>query len=214
MSLVERFDRALDLDEQRLALAVGHQAHQHKGLFTELKVHALQQRRAVTPEVCEHAVAQPFDDGVLRPQVVQLGPGLFLGAGLAGMRAAWAAKEAVPGLDVLLVSPRKTSRYLLFDTDNRLQGWIHKDTLQTKPEGFVYEPGQYREYAFSGIHVISPELFHYMDGEAWKGKFPIMDFYLHTCRQLQLGGCIKEDLQLIDIGKPDTLARAEEFLKD
>jgi N-acetyl-alpha-D-muramate 1-phosphate uridylyltransferase len=102
----------------------------------------------------------------------------------------------------------------LFDTDNRLQGWIHKDTLQTKPEGFVYEPGQYREYAFSGIHVISPELFHYMDGEAWKGKFPIMDFYLHTCRQLQLGGCIKEDLQLIDIGKPDTLARAEEFLKD
>ena len=117
-------------------------------------------------------------------------------------------------LATLLVSPRKTSRYLLFDTDNRLQGWIHKDTLQTKPEGFVYEPGQYREYAFSGIHVISPELFHYMDGEAWKGKFPIMDFYLHTCRQLQLGGCIKEDLQLIDIGKPDTLARAEEFLKD
>ena len=41
-----------------------------------------------------------------------------------------------------------------------------------------------------------------------------MDFYLHTCRQLHLGGYIKEDLQLIDIGKPDTLARAEEFLKD
>jgi MurNAc alpha-1-phosphate uridylyltransferase len=86
--------------------------------------------------------------------------------------------------------------------------------LQTKPEGFVYEPGQYREYAFSGIHVISPELFRYMEGEAWIGKFPIMDFYLHTCRQLHLGGYIKEDLQLIDIGKPDTLARAEEFLKD
>lgn len=117
-------------------------------------------------------------------------------------------------LATLLVSPRKTSRYLLFDTDNRLQGWIHKDTLQTKPEGFVYEPGQYREYAFSGIHVISPDLFRYMEGEAWNGKFPIMDFYLHTCRHLQLGGCIKEDLQLIDIGKPDTLARAEEFLKD
>ena len=79
-------------------------------------------------------------------------------------------------LATLLVSPRKTSRYLLFDTDNRLQGWIHKDTLQTKPEGFVYEPGQYREYAFSGIHVISPELFRYMEGEAWNGKFPIMDF--------------------------------------
>lgn len=114
----------------------------------------------------------------------------------------------------LLVSPRKTSRYLLFDTNNRLRGWIHKNTLQTKPEGFVYEPGQYHEYAFSGIHVISPDLFRYMEGETWNGKFPIMDFYLHTCRQLQFGGYIKEDLQLIDIGKPDTLARAEEFLKD
>lgn len=78
----------------------------------------------------------------------------------------------------------------------------------------MYEPGQYREYAFSGIHVISPELFRYMEGEVWNGKFPIMDFYLYTCRQLQLGGYTKEDLQLIDIGKPDTLARAEEFLKD
>ena len=116
-------------------------------------------------------------------------------------------------LATLLVSPRKTSRYLLFDADNRLKGWIHKDTLQTKPEGLVYEPGKYREYAFSGIHVISPELFHYMEGEQWTGKFPIMDFYLQNCRQLLLGGCVKEDLQLIDIGKPDTLARAEDFLQ-
>ena len=29
-------------------------------------------------------------------------------------------------LATLLVSPRKTSRYLLFDTDNRLQGWFIK----------------------------------------------------------------------------------------
>ena len=117
-------------------------------------------------------------------------------------------------LATMLVSRRKTPRCVLFDTDNRLQGWIHKDPLRTKPEGCVYEPGQYREYAFSGIHVISPELFRYMEGEVWNGKFPIMDFYLYTCRQLQLGGYTKEDLQLIDIGKPDTLARAEEFLKD
>lgn len=32
---------------------------------------------------------------------------LVLGAGLAGMRAAWAAKEAAPGIDVTLVCPRK-----------------------------------------------------------------------------------------------------------
>ena len=53
----------------------------------------------------------------------------------------------------LLASKRKTVRYLLFNNDDRLCGWVNKDTLQTKPEGFVYDPVLYREYAFSGIHV-------------------------------------------------------------
>ena len=112
----------------------------------------------------------------------------------------------------LLVSPRKTVRYLLFDQTNRLCGWINKDTLQTKPEGFIYQPEEQKEYAFGGIHIISPSLFKYMEG--WTGKFSIMDFYLQTCPKAKLGGYAKEDLQLIDIGKPDTLAKAEEFLKN
>ena len=112
----------------------------------------------------------------------------------------------------LLVSPRKTVRYLLFDERNRLQGWINKDTLQTKPEGFVYHPKVQKEYAFGGIHVISPTLFKYMS-DGWTGKFSIMDFYLKTCHEAQLGGYVKEDLQLIDIGKLDTLAKAEDFIR-
>jgi len=112
----------------------------------------------------------------------------------------------------LLVSPRKTVRYLLFNEGNRLQGWVNKDTLQTKPEGFVYHPEVQKEYAFGGIHVISPTLFKYM-GDGWTGKFSIMDFYLRTCHEAQLGGYVKEDLQLIDIGKPDTLAKAEDFIR-
>ena len=112
----------------------------------------------------------------------------------------------------LLVSPRKTTRYLIFDEKNRLQGWVNKDTLQTKPEGFVYRPEVQKEYAFGGIHIISPTLFHYM-GDQWTGKFSIMDFYLQTCHEAQSGGYIKEDLRLIDIGKPDTLAKAEEFIR-
>ena len=111
----------------------------------------------------------------------------------------------------LLVSPRKTVRYLLFVRTNRLCGWINKDTLQTKPEGFIYQPEVQQEYAFGGIHIISPSLFKYMEG--WTGKFSIMDFYLQTCQKAKLGGYAKEDLQLIDIGKPDTLAQAEEFIR-
>ena len=112
----------------------------------------------------------------------------------------------------LLVSSRKTVRYLLFDDANRLCGWINKETLQTKPEGFVYQPEKQKEYAFGGIHIISPSLFNFM-GNNWEGKFPIMDFYLQTCKKVRLGAYPKEDLQLIDIGKLDTLAKAEEFIR-
>ena len=110
----------------------------------------------------------------------------------------------------LLVSPRKTVRYLLLNEENKLCGWVNKETLQTKPEGFVYQPETQKEYAFGGIHIISPSLFKYMEG--WTGKFSIMDFYLQTCQQAQLGGYIKEDLQLIDIGKLETLTKAEVFI--
>lgn len=111
----------------------------------------------------------------------------------------------------LLASKRQTVRYLLFDDNARLCGWINKETLQTKPEGFVYDGSKYQEYAFSGIHVISPSLFHYMN-ERWHGKFSIMDFYLQTCNEAQLGGCLTEQIHLIDIGKPETLDKASQFL--
>lgn len=111
----------------------------------------------------------------------------------------------------LLVSPRQTTRYLLLNSDRQLCGWINKDTLQTKPEGFIYQPNVQKEYAFSGIHIISPGLFKYMD-EKWNGKFSIMDFYLQLCQEALIGGYAKEDLQLIDIGKPETLAKAEEYI--
>ena len=40
----------------------------------------------------------------------------------------------------------------------------------------------------------------------------LMDFYLATCRQVNYGGYLTEKLHLIDIGKPETLAKAEGFL--
>ena len=113
----------------------------------------------------------------------------------------------------LLASRRTTSRYLLFNTERKLRGWINKDTGQVKPEGFHYDESLYREYAFSGIHVLSPAVFRLMEAPRWEGKFSIMDFYLATCGQTDYSGYLAEKLELIDIGKPETLARAEEFVK-
>ncbi|WP_294630685.1 nucleotidyltransferase family protein [uncultured Bacteroides sp.] len=114
----------------------------------------------------------------------------------------------------LLASRRKTSRYLLFDAEKRLCGWINKDTGQVRPNGFTYDESLYREYAFSGIHVLSPSIFRWMDAPCWEGKFSIMDFYLSTCRQADFTGYLAEELQLMDIGKPETLAKAEDFVNN
>src|SRR5574344_1455894 len=49
----------------------------------------------------------------------------------------------------VLVSPRQTSRYLVFDKQRRLCGWLNKTTGETKPEGFVYEADKFDTFAFS-----------------------------------------------------------------
>lgn len=99
----------------------------------------------------------------------------------------------------LLASRRKTSRYLLFDAEQRLCGWINKDTGQVRPEGFLYDESLYREYAFPARH------FHQLEDSRRKN--------MATCGQTDYCGYLTEKLELIDIGKPETLARAEEFVK-
>lgn len=109
----------------------------------------------------------------------------------------------------LLVSHRPTSRYLLFDDQMRLAGWINRSTGQTKPEGFEYEEGKYRELAFSGIQVVSASMFTHMP----KGRYSIIDFYLDNSKELTIRGRVDDTLKILDIGKPETLSAANEFLK-
>ncbi len=112
----------------------------------------------------------------------------------------------------LLVSQRNTSRYLLFDNDNRLKGWVNKTTGEVKPQGFSYNKNELSELAFGGIHVISPRLFDLLEGEQWQGKFSIIPFYLSICQKARIQGFSTEGYQWFDIGKPDTLALAEASL--
>ena len=135
---------------------------------------------------------------------------------------------------LLLVSERKTKRYLLFDEDMHLVGWTNIETGEVKSpypeiaalsgdkesvmERFALSPsgslpreggGRGLLLAFSGIHAFSPRLF--ADMEQWPDKFPIIDFYLNRCAEKKIKGYLKSDLQLLDVGKLDTLASAESF---
>lgn len=103
----------------------------------------------------------------------------------------------------LLVSWRNTKRYLQFDSQMRLTGWKNIETGQLKgSEG--------KPLAFAGIHVLSPSTFPLFSD--MPQRFGIIDFYLKHCDTCLFRGCTQEGLQLIDVGKLDTLSQAEKAL--
>ena len=109
----------------------------------------------------------------------------------------------------LLVSERRTRRYLLFDPDSlRLVGWTDIGTGEVRSPFPGLDPSRCRRLAFSGIHYLSPTVFPLM--ESWPDRFPIMDFYLKLCRDVPIYGvAAPADRILVDVGKLDTLAEAE-----
>lgn len=128
---------------------------------------------------------------------------------------------------VLLVSLRKTKRYLIFNKDMRLVGWTNVDTGEVKSpyetlheltftqpydnNNVTNEQYGYTLFAFSGIHVIGNKVFEAMN--EYSAKFPIMDFYLQYAKDLHFVGKVKNNLKLMDVGKLDTLAEADAFVK-
>jgi NDP-sugar pyrophosphorylase family protein len=131
----------------------------------------------------------------------------------------WFARQHQPDEDaVLLVSQRKTKRYLLFDNAMHLMGWKNIETGEIKsPYEYVRRTGlsQHGEslnmFAFSGIHSFSPRLFSLMD--RFPDRFPIIDFYLSVCHRSPIVGLVKQDLQIMDVGKIETLDQAEKFIQ-
>ena len=131
----------------------------------------------------------------------------------------WFARQHQPDEDaVLLVSQRTTKRYLLFDNAMHLMGWKNVETGEIKsPYEYVRRTGlsQHGEelnmFAFSGIHSFSPRLFPLM--ERFPERFPIIDFYLSVCHRAPIVGLVKPDLQLMDVGKIETLDQAEKFIQ-
>lgn len=138
----------------------------------------------------------------------------------------------------LLVSDRVTERYLLFNEDNILVGWMNIKTGEVKspyaglrrspvltcgdmnvpidPDYFDYEAflekNKLKKYAFAGIHIISPELLPLMDD--MPEKFPIIDFYLSICDRYNIKGHVAEGLRLVDVGKLNSLQVAEELVRE
>lgn len=121
----------------------------------------------------------------------------------------------------LLVSDRKTSRYLLFDSDTmRLVGWTNVTTGEIKSPYPDLDMTKCLKMAFSGIHMMSDTVFDVMDSyvrekglDPVSPRFPIMDFYLSVCAEKGIYGVVANELELVDVGKLDTLEEAQKAVE-
>ncbi|MFI5124903.1 MAG: NDP-sugar synthase [Chitinophagales bacterium] len=130
-------------------------------------------------------------------------------------------------LATLAVTNRASSRYFLFDAEDQLRGWRN---IKTGDERLVQDASQNQypendkkytagrdlitekpssllnEKAFSGIHILSPEIFPLMKQQ---GKFSIVDVYLELAASHQILGFDHSGSKLVDVGRQNAIAVAE-----
>ncbi len=137
-------------------------------------------------------------------------------------------------MGVVVVSPRDTQRYLLFDHDNRLRGWTNIATGEVRPASLVsslhilpptgeadlqakptyqLQRSDLSPLAFSGMQVLNPRIFDAMNKVvAEKGdKFSLIDLYLSIAEKEILRAFIPENYRMMDVGKIAQLSEAESF---
>lgn len=122
-------------------------------------------------------------------------------------------------LGLLVVSERKTQRYLCFDDEQCLMGWTNIST------GDVRGQVDGKLLAFSGMSLLSPRVREHMNkvAEIKGDKFSLIDLYLYivenpdtstTLRRAPSNtfrAFIPKDYHMMDVGKIDQLSEAESF---
>lgn len=101
------------------------------------------------------------------------------------------------------VTKRKTSRYFLFDDNDRLCGWRNTTTGEEKIS--INKPGLV-EKAYSCVVIFEPEIFSLIP---FTGKFSLVDVYLKLAQDHTILGFDHTGDRFADVGKPESIAVAE-----
>ena len=109
-------------------------------------------------------------------------------------------------LATLAVRKRETSRYLLFDRDNRLCGWENTKKGEIKLIRNIEQP---QRMAFSGIHIADPVLLQKMPN---KEVHPITETYLELGKEQKIMAYREEQSYWFDIGNLENLEKARNFM--
>ena len=110
-------------------------------------------------------------------------------------------------LATLAVQERESSRQLLFDEKGRLCG---RRVGRDAEVEFVRSSAETQALAFSGIHILSPQIFAKMEEE---GAFSIIDVYLRLAAQGEKIIAFRaDDCYWRDLGRPENILQAERDL--
>lgn len=104
------------------------------------------------------------------------------------------------------VTNRTTSRYLLFDENNRLCGWKNKTSGDEK---IVIRKKGLTEMAYSCVVVFEYAVFSMIEEAGFSGKFSLIDVYLKLATNHLILGYDHTGNRLVDVGKPESVAVAE-----
>jgi NDP-sugar pyrophosphorylase family protein len=104
------------------------------------------------------------------------------------------------------VTQRRTSRYLLFDENDRLFGWRNTSTGEDK---ISIPKTQYHEKAYSCVVVFEYDIFRLMEEKGFLGKFSLIDVYLALAYEHLILGFDHTGDRFVDVGKPESIVIAE-----
>lgn len=110
--------------------------------------------------------------------------------------------RSTDAIATLAVTIRNTSRYFLFDENDRLCGWRN---IKTGEQRTALEAAKFFQKAFSGIHVISPEIFPLI---IRTGKFSMVDVYLDLANRKVIAGFDHTGSKFTDVGTMEKIAVA------
>ena len=110
----------------------------------------------------------------------------------------------------LAVRNRKTSRYLLFDKNDRFIGW---EILNGDKSGrsIIKDAEIVKSLSFMGIHIISPEILTKMPE---KDIFSIIEFYLDLAQKgVTIQAFHADSYYWFDLGKQQNIKEANHYLQ-
>jgi N-acetyl-alpha-D-muramate 1-phosphate uridylyltransferase len=111
------------------------------------------------------------------------------------------------GIATLVVRDRPANRVYLIDESGRIRGWYNRTTGEEILTGI---PKTYlSEIAFSGIHILEPEIFNHMR----EGIYSLTSLYLELAQDHEIFTYRDDSGFWADIGTPENLENIQRYFK-